>query len=200
VDAIALRHAVRQTSFAVLLDAFPYAATLTNASDQFVYANSAFSEKYGWSEEEIIGLKPSLLLPLSFITATLAPIRKEIEGSKLSWCGMIQNQHKNGSLFTIELMTFQIKMVAPLSPSLFLGISSPVGAISNALSELISSFCRVMFETPSPPKEELGVLRKHEQIIRLRQFGYSLKEIAGFLGVDINTPNVVLHRARRKKM
>ncbi len=39
-----------------------------------------------------------------------------------------------------------------------------------------------------------------EQIANLHAHGYSTKEIAGFMRVGPNTPHVIMHRARRKKV
>lgn len=199
MDPFKLHQLVRQTSLAQSLDTLGYAATLTNTSDEFVYANSAFENMYGWRERELIGLKPMILVPQNYSHAHMASLRKKISIPGSSWVGVLPNRHKDGVVFEIELATFQIPLMGSLPANLVLGIAARVGEIRRAVNEMTATLCRVLFQQRMPVVNGFKQLKRHEQVESLVRHGYSMKEIATFLGVDLNTPYVILHRAKRKK-
>lgn len=175
-----------------------YPVTLTNGLDEFVFVNPAFTARYGWLEEEVVGLRPSFLLPQNFPESDLRLLRKRMAEVGAIWVGRVKNRDKHGAVFEIELATFQISLAEDLPPNLLLGIIANVGELAEAMNQFGGAMCRMAFKIKSEAGEPLRQLDKHQQIANLHAHGYTTKEIAGFMRVGLNTPHVIMHRARRK--
>jgi PAS domain S-box-containing protein len=199
LNPIDFRQAIRASGLATSLDCIGHSATLTNASDEFVFVNRAFTQRYGWSEEEILGMRPSLLMPRSFPDADLALLRRKIAEPGSMWVGKLLNRCKCGRVCEVELAAFQIGLLEGHAPNLHLGLSTDIGRITEAINELGAVLCRMAFGIKSP-LSPIKCMDKHQQIANLQAHGYTTKEIAGFLRMGINTPHVIMHRARRKKV
>ena len=191
---------IRGSHFAQVLDGVGHPVSLTNSLDEFVYVNPAFTARFGWSEEEIVGLKPAVLLPEGFPASELKTLRQRIAEPGVFWAGTLPNRNKNGDLFSIELMTFSINLIENLPRNLRVGISAEQGLIAEAFSGLMASLCRVAYGAKTAQESPLKTLGRPDQIENLYAHGYSTKEIAGFMNLGHNTPHVILHRARRKKV
>ena len=115
------------------------------------------------------------------------------------WVGKVLNRCKLGVVCEVELAAFKIGLIEGQTPNLHLGISTDSGRIAEAMNELSAVLCRMAFgiKSPLPP---IKCMDKHQQIANLQAHGYTTKEIAGFLRMGINTPHVIMHRARRKKV
>ena len=115
------------------------------------------------------------------------------------WVGKILNRSKSGEIFEVDLATFQIGLIEGLPSNLYLGLSTETGRITEAVNELGAVLCRMAFDLKQaalPTK----IIDKHAQIENLHAHGYTMKEIASFMRLGVNTPNVIMHRARRKKV
>lgn len=190
---------VRKSYLAQVLDQLTVAVTITNSASQFVYANPAFSTMYGWREEEIIGLRPMILQPPGLSEAELSKVRKHIATPDHCWSTALPNRTKDGSVITIELAAFHIGLIGNMPANLWLGIITKKGEICQAVNELTSSLTRSLFQYKAPKAALPPSLPRHKQITALQRCGYSIKEIAAIMGVEPNTPHVILHRAKRKK-
>lgn len=115
------------------------------------------------------------------------------------WVGKLLNRCKSGVVVEVELAAFQIGLLEGQPSNLHLGLSTDSGRITEAINELGAVLCRMAFgiKSPLPP---IKCMDKHQQIANLQAHGYTTKEIAGFLRMGINTPHVIMHRARRKKV
>lgn len=199
MNPIDFRQVVRATGLATALDCIGHSATLTNASDEFVFVNRAFTQRNGWSEDEVLGMRPSLLMPQNFPDADLSLLRKKIARPGSMWIGKILNRSKSGEIFEVDLATFQIGLIEDQPPNLYLALSTETGRITEAVNELGAVLCRMAFDLKQPvlPAKSID---KHAQIKNLQAHGYTTKEIASFLRLGVNTPHVIMHRARRKKV
>lgn len=200
MEAHEFRLLIRGSHFARVLDGVGYPVSLTNSLDEFVYVNPAFTARFGWGEEEIVGLKPTVLLPEGFPESELKTLRQRIAEPGVFWAGALPNRHKNGDLFSIELVTFSINLIEDLPKNLRVGISTEKGLGAEAFSGLMASLCRVAYGAKTANDSPLKILGRPDQIENLYAHGYSTKEIAGFMNLGHNTPHVILHRARRKKV
>ena len=144
-------------------------------------------------------MRPSLLMPRNFPEADLSLLRKKIARPGSMWVGKILNRSKSGEIFEVDLATFQIGLIEGLPSNLYLGLSTETGRITEAVNELGAVLCRMAFDLKqaAPPIKSID---KHAQIENLQAHGYTTKEIASFLRLGVNTPNVIMHRARRKKV
>jgi PAS domain S-box-containing protein len=200
MDAQDFRKIIRHSALAGALDGIDFAVTITNATDEFVYVNPAFTRRYGWLEEEVIGLRPTLLWPKTFPEAKLALLRKEIASAGESWAGSVRNRDKRGALFDVGLATFQVSLADRLPPNLFIGVIAEVDGMAEAINAFVAALARSSFGIKSVSGGSLKRWDRHQQIANLHAHGYSTKEIAGFMRVGPNTPHVIMHRARRKKV
>ncbi len=93
-----LAHAVESTSEMI---------SITDMSDRFIFVNKAFLHEYGYSEAEILGQNPRMLLG----SGSPAEIDDEIfTQTRISgWNGELLNRRKDGSEFPISLRTSQIR-------------------------------------------------------------------------------------------
>jgi diguanylate cyclase (GGDEF)-like protein/PAS domain S-box-containing protein len=80
--------------------------SITDLEDKFIFINTAFCEKYGYSKEEIIGKHVTLIVSPQNSKEHLNNILKETRKGK--WEGRVLNLSKDGTEFTIELSTSQI--------------------------------------------------------------------------------------------
>jgi PAS domain S-box-containing protein len=93
-----LAHAVASTSQAV---------TITDEQNRFIFVNKAFLGMYGYTEEEILGTTPDILLSKKRHPQMAEEI---VERTKQGgWSGGLINQKKNGDEFPIFLTTSPIK-------------------------------------------------------------------------------------------
>ena len=83
------------------------AVSITDNNDDVIFVNEAFISAYGYSEEEIIGKKISLVRPY-FTSEVMSEI---IHGETLrgGWHGEVLNHRKNGEHFVVELWTSIVK-------------------------------------------------------------------------------------------
>jgi PAS domain S-box-containing protein len=147
---------IRGSHFAQVLDGVDHPVSLTNSLDEFVYVNPAFTARFGWSEEEIVGLKPAVLLPEGFPESELKTLRQRIAEPGVFWAGTLPNRNKNGDLFSIELMTFSINLIENLPRNLRVGISAEQGLIAEAFSGLMASLCRVAYGAKTAQESPLN--------------------------------------------
>jgi PAS domain S-box-containing protein len=199
VQAHEFRVLIRGSLLAQLLDGVEHAVTLANSIDEIIYVNPAFTRRFGWREEEIVGLKPVIFLPEGFSESDLKTLRQRIAEPGVIWAGAVRNRNKNGDLFTIELVTFSINLIEALPTNLHVGISAEPGLIAKAFGEVLASLCRFAYGAKTVSVGSFKQLGRPDQIENLYASGYNTKEIAGFMNLGHNTPHVILHRARRKK-
>jgi len=93
-----LAHAVESTSEMI---------SITDLQNRFIFVNKAFIEKYGFSQEEIIGREPYMLLA-SDDNALSKQQRIWDSTRKGGWSGEVLNKKKDGSVFPIHLTTSPI--------------------------------------------------------------------------------------------
>jgi hypothetical protein len=149
---------------------------------------------YGWTLDEIVGLKPRLLVPEIMSERELGEVRRGISDG--SYLGKVVNRNKSGEIFAVELATFQITTPPATQPGLMLGVSTLHGHIAGVVNELVSELCwRLNRSEKDSPLTDRG-MSKSRRIQELRKHGYTMKQIAQVMGVDANTPYVILSREK----
>jgi len=83
------------------------AITITDNNDDVVFVNEAFLSAYGYSENEIIGKKISIVRPLDTTNYLAQHIHEET--LKGGWHGEVLNHRKNGEQFMVELWTSVVR-------------------------------------------------------------------------------------------
>jgi diguanylate cyclase (GGDEF)-like protein/PAS domain S-box-containing protein len=76
------------------------AILVTDADNQIVAVNPAFSQITGYKESEVLGSKPSLLKSCLTPTETYAAMWRELNQHG-HWQGEFSNQHKDGSVYEV---------------------------------------------------------------------------------------------------
>lgn len=186
----------RQSNVTKILDGVSFPITLTNSSSEFIYANPAFTLLYSWTEQDLLGLTPEVLLPRDLAEPDLKLLRKQITNTRFGEIRTLRNRNKNGDIILIELATFSISLHDGIPANINLGISSIQGNITAAINSLFNSFFRFSHEMITNSSIETKI-DKFTQIKNLYACGYNTKEIAGFMKLGLNTPHVIMHRARR---
>ena len=85
-----------------LLERLGACVMMTDADSVILYSNPAFSDLYGYTQEELIGAKPSLLSSGLQSQALYAYMWQVLNSGK-SWRGEVLNRHKDGSLRCVDL-------------------------------------------------------------------------------------------------
>ena len=93
-----LGHAVQSTSEMI---------TITDRRGRFTFANRAFLERYGYTEQEVIGRTVDLVLSPLNPLGVQEEIRLGTERG--GWSGELYNRTKDGTDFVIALTTAQVK-------------------------------------------------------------------------------------------
>lgn len=193
---------LRDTALCKALDGFPYPATLTNSKDRFVYVNKAFTTRYGFSEKEILGLSPTILVPKDFPEGELKALKRHIATRQHGWEGPLINRTKSLEPILIYLRTAPVRPDKRLPTLLYLGFSALPEEIKNAETELFSLLAGALLsgELMSTKSSKKGAEKSRQlEVCRLRDLGYSTKEIAAIMGITSSTVNVVTWRARKAK-
>ncbi len=109
--------------------------SITDDKENFIFVNDAFLEKYGYTEEEIIGRNRSMLRPKdSENNALLKNILPEtIKGG---WMGEIMNVKKDGTKFPIYLSTSVLKDDNN-NPIALIGVAADITELKRSHEELI---------------------------------------------------------------
>jgi two-component system, sporulation sensor kinase E len=84
------------------IDSISEMVTITDNEDRFIFVNQAFLDRYGYTEEEVLGKTPAILSPNPQDTC---PIIKG--GSR--WTGELLNITRSGERFFIKLETSVVK-------------------------------------------------------------------------------------------
>lgn len=193
-----LNQVIRISGLAEVLDNYSLSATLTDASDQFVYANPAFTALYGWQEREIIGLKSLLLVADGFSGTKLSDIRRRITESTTVRVDNIPHKRKDGTELLVSLETYQMRWSHDHPATMVLGICSTGAASGDAGTKLLCDLLRFTHSVSRRNLPETQSLTRAQQISLLQEYGYSTKQVAAIMGLHPNTPHVILHRKRRK--
>jgi PAS domain S-box-containing protein len=184
-----------------LLDEFPFPASLGDASHCFVYVNPAFSEVYGWTRQEIVGLPGAILLPRNFSSTLLKRIQNRIAHSHAGWSEVISQAHKNGGQLHMHCRAFPVKPSLAQNPVLHLGIFAPPGKLAEVETALVALLTGAVLNhaAMNGSARAFRVRRtRGEEICRLAALGYSRKEISAMMSISVSTVGVVLFRAKQR--
>lgn len=200
VQSPRLAHALKETGLCKALDAFSFPATLTNSKDRFVYVNRAFTVRYGFSETEILGLSPTILVPNDFPEGKLKALKKNIATRPAGWEGVLINQTRSQERIVVYLRTVALRPQRHLPNLFYLGFSALPEEIKKAEAELISllSAALLMRRPEGRISKADPEKTRQREVCQLRDLGYSTKEIAAIMGITVSTVNVVTWRARRR--
>lgn len=80
---------------------------ITDLQDRFTFVNSAFLKTYGYTESELLGKTPEILLSSSNPPGLLEEILRETRLG--GWQGQVMDRRKDGTDIPISLSTSQIK-------------------------------------------------------------------------------------------
>jgi PAS domain S-box-containing protein len=129
---------------------------ITDLDNRFIFVNKAFLRTYGYSEDEVIGKKPSMLRPAGENVVVLDDIVAQTRHD--GWSGELVNVRKDGSFFPVYLSTSLIKDDRG-EPIGAVGVARDISEVKraeNALSQAEGRF-RALFEKPSglsPARQE----------------------------------------------
>jgi PAS domain S-box-containing protein len=184
-----------------LLEDFPFPASLADPTHRFVHVNPAFTDMYGWSREQIVGLPAAVLLPRNFSDAQLARILSRIADADEGWNGVVSHSRKDGRVIRMHCRTFPVKPSVDQGAVLNLGIYAPEAEMPRAETALVALLSGAVLNhgTGLLSARSLRVRRtRGEEICRLSALGYSRKEISSMMGISVSTVGVVLFRAKRR--
>ena len=99
VQLATLAHAVESTAEMICI---------TDMEDRFTFANSSFLAAYGYTEEELLGKTPDILVSPKNPPALLNQILLQSRAG--GWQGEVFDRRKDGTEFWIHLSTSQIKL------------------------------------------------------------------------------------------
>lgn len=83
------------------------AITITDEQNRFTFVNKAFLDMYGYTEEEILGKTPEIILSEKEFSSTAEKIAEKTKDG--GWSGELINRKKDGTEFPIYLTTSPIK-------------------------------------------------------------------------------------------
>jgi PAS domain S-box-containing protein len=189
------------TNLVPLLHSFRFPVTISDWEGKFIYVNRAFTDVYGWKLSEILGLKSKIILPRDADQNSLQSLKSNTKKDGFSQVLRLHVLTKSGLKLDANLLFLRVEL-SPTLPELFFGISSPscvempgYAFLGYLLGRLLASKspepANALLPSPAPCSAR--------QVLHLRRLGYSSKEIAAFLGVAENTPNVLIHRFRKKR-
>jgi PAS domain S-box-containing protein len=81
--------------------------TITDLNDEFVFVNKSFCRIYGYTPDEIIGERPTILIPPGAISRVFPLVTGSTRRG--GWKGELINVRKDGTLFPIQLSTAPIR-------------------------------------------------------------------------------------------
>ena len=81
--------------------------SITDAENRFTFVNQSFVKAYGYSQEEVLGRKPDLIVSLKNPPELCEHVFRQTLGA--SWKGELLNCRKDGTEFPISLSTSEIK-------------------------------------------------------------------------------------------
>lgn len=197
-----MAEAVKKVTFGNALDRFAYPIALCHSSGVFIYSNRVWQSRYGYSEDEILGLPPHFLLKKTEKrSAVLSALRKQ----NGRWAGTQEILLRDGKKSEVYLLIITLQADRKLAPDFTLNLSCKPHEATEALIELahvLSNFVlRSNLEQQGVakilPKLSPGNGFRAQQIIKLSQLGYTPKEIAGILNISASTVNVVKWKFRK---
>lgn len=165
-----------------------------------MYVNKAFMARYGFSENEILGLSPTILVPKDFPEGELKALKKHIATKQHGWEGPLINRTKSFEPILIYLRTAPVRPDKCLPTLLYLGFSALPEEIKNAETELFSLLAGALLSgelVPTKSSKKGAEKSRQMEVCRLRDLGYSTKEIAAIMGITVSTVNVVKWRSRQ---
>ena len=112
-----------------------YSICITNMDNNIIFVNKAFTNTYGYIEEEIIGQDINILWSNSSDTISE---EMSIETYKHGWEGEIQNIRKDGSKFPVYVSTSVIKDDTG-KPVAFVSMSHDITEMKRLQNEIIHS-------------------------------------------------------------
>lgn len=194
----AQNEAIRSSRLGRVLEDFPHPATVAKGHNLLVHVNPAFTAVYGWTEREVLGLTPRLLMGRSFPEKELRVIKRSISSAPTSWCGTLENITKEGRKLLVRLWTLRLRPEPGLPRLYYLGVTVPASSDFRPEDELVARLAGAVLAERSHPQAGAERLSRVQQIRNFRELGYSTKEIADILGVAPNSINVALHRERMR--
>ena len=203
-----------------VLSALPYAASLTDARNNYLFVNKAFERKYGYTLASLKDRDPSIL-KATHVNAS-KNLLQNVHAATIGggWNGQLPNITRAGKLIHISLRTLPIFPCPGKSPNatppdatppapFLLGVACNVGdedkrdrvmlrVLFDRLIAQAAGVAGIGKTVPAADPARLAHLSKRRQeIYRLMRDGLSNKEIARALNITGATVRVVMAALRK---
>ncbi len=149
---------------------------ITDLQDRFIFVNRAFQETYGYTEAEILGRKPDMLVSPNNPPSLLEEI---LENTRMgSWRGEVLDTRKDGTEIPIFLSTSQIRDDSGQVIAL-MGVAQDITARKQAERQI-----RMLADAVQSTQELISITDPENRFTFVNQaflttYGYSEVEILG---------------------
>jgi PAS domain S-box-containing protein len=188
-----------------VLSALPFATSLTDAANNYLYVNKAFECKYGRTLASLKGRAPDILWPQRTPASEAFLKNLQTATRKGGWCGQLVNISRKGQLLHIALRSIPFNLNP--TDTFFLGIACDAGdedkrdrAILKVLFDHLILQAARLTETDTTGDAALLAHqpKRRCEIYRLLRQGLNNKEIAHALNITAATVRVVVSDLRRQ--
>jgi PAS domain S-box-containing protein len=193
-----------EVPYGLVLNRFPYPATLTDRDNRFVFANESFVQRFGYLSRDLIGLTPRVLIPRQSPKRMLESYTEHVLRRHSRWEGELLNRRRDNEVFRVHLSVFPLRLNEGAAPVAFLGVTCEPEERVEMLLELVHLFSDQWFQNslqralPTLTGSNGNGAPRQSAILKLCRMGFSTKEIAHIMGVSPSTVGVVRWRLRTR--
>lgn len=193
-----------EVPYGLVLNRFPYPATLTDRDNRYIFVNEAFVQRYGFLSRDLAGLTPRVLIPRQSPKRALEDYSEHVLRRHCRWDGELTNRRRDNKTFRVHLTVLPLRLNEGALPVAFLGVSCDPGEQTTMLLELVHLLSDQWFQQslqralPSITGANGNAAPRQSAILKLCRMGFSTKEIAHIMGVSPSTVGVVRWRLRTR--
>ncbi len=195
VQDVTERHLAEEqlSKLSLAIEQSPHSIVITNTNAEIEYVNDAFVSNTGYSREEVIGIKPSLLHSKQTPNETYLDLWATL-GEGKTWRGEFINQRKDGSIFTEFAIISPVRQQDGMITH-YLGIKEDVTEKKQTQSELENY--RQHLETLVADRTEQLIRAKNEAESASRAKSAFLANISHEIRTPMNAIIGLTHIAQR---